>query len=262
MFYYICNLTSESNAKLFFETYKKNKNISTKKRYAIAEHILNNFNEEKSIHSDGFKYIHSLIHYDPKLLYQICFLFYNKDCYENNEDLHYHYINLIKQIIINFNPNKQQFIFLCKILDYVFFKPLFLTHSKKFKLSVLQKNYILKFVDSRMKISKFNIKERILFESSMSSSFTLLLNAENIQKEPNFINYVIERLHLYSEREVIIILLHYFNFLPFDKIITILDFVFENNLTTKENVIKKLNQTETIFINYEQHKLNQQLNDF
>lgn len=259
MFKYISlsNLTNEVNIKNFYYLYTNTHNLTKSFKMKVVEQILTQFTQHNFISLPAFYYVTLLIRDYPSLLYSFVEYFNNN----NLEDEKEQYSNFIQELIINFKPNQQQFLFLCKILNPLFFHTLYI-NNKDIKFSLKQKNKIKQHLD-RDNILYFSLEERIEIENNFGFFWTLLLSFENIKTHPDFLNYYKSKVQLCTNDQINVILLRYSRTLDNDILFNIFDYTFNLFPNTKfylEN--KTVAILKNVMIEYEKFKTQNQLNNF
>lgn len=259
MFKYISlyNLTNEVNMKNFYYSYINTHNLTKSFKMKVVEQILIQFTQLNFESLPAFHYVTLLIRYDYSLLNYFV-KYFNNNNLEDEKEL---YSNFINQLIIHSKPNKQQFLFLCKILNPLFFHTLYI-NNKYIKFSLKQKNKINSLLN-RDNISYFSLEERIEIENNFGFFWYLLLSLENIKTHPDFFNYYKSKIHMCTNHQINVILLRYSRTLDSHILFNIFDYTFNlfpNTQFYLEN--KTIAILKNVMIKYEKFKTEQQLINF
>lgn len=251
------NLTNEVNMKNFYYSYKNTHNLTKSFKIKAIEQILTQFIQHDFISLPAFHYVTLLIRDDPSLLYSFVEYFNNN----NLEDEKEQYSNFINQLIIFFKPNQQQFLFLCKILNPLFFHTLYI-NNKDIKFSLKQKNKIHEYLDKN-NILYFSIEERIEIEEKFDFNWRFLLISEQIYLHFNFFDYYKSKIELCTTDQINVILLRYCRNLKTDLLFEIFDYTFNLFPDSKLYLTtKKIEQIKDVFIQYEKYTIKNALINF
>ncbi len=261
MFKYISlsNLTNEVNIKNFYYLYTNTHNLTKSFKMKVVEQILTQFTQHNFISLPAFYYVTLLIRDYPSLLYSFVEYFNNN----NLEDEKEQYSNFIQELIINFKPNQQQFLFLCKILNPLFFHTLYI-NNKDIKFSLKQKNKIHEylFIDKNH-ILHFSIEERIEIEEKFGFNWRFLLISEHIYSHFNFFDYYKSKIELCTTDQINVILLRYCRNLKTVLLFEIFDYTFNVFPDSKLYLTtKKIEAIQDVFIQYEKYTIKNELINF
>lgn len=251
------NLILERNMINFYHSYIHCTNLNKKFKYKVVEQILTQFVQQDFLSLTSFHYVNLLIKHDPILLVYFLKYFDTNNLEDEKEEYRY----FIQQLIINFKPNVQQFLFLCKISNPFFFHSIYV-NNKDIKLSNKQTLKIKSYCN-RDNIVHFSIEERIEIEEKFGFNWLLLLISEKIYSNFDFFDYYKSKIELCTTDQINVILLRYCRNLKMDLLFEIFDYTFNIFPESKLYLTtKKIEPIQHIFIKYEQYIIQNELINF
>ncbi len=253
------SLILEKNMINFYHSYTHSTNLNKKFKYKVVEQILTQFVQQDFLSLTSFHYVNLLIKHDPILLVYFLKYFDTNNLEDETEEYQY----FIQQLIINFKPNVQQFLFLCKISNPFFFHLTYI-NNKEIQLSNKQKIKFQSFFNKdKSNISHFSIVERLEIEKKFGFQWTFLLISEQNYSQFSFLDYYKSKIGLCLIDQVNVILLRYCRNLQIESLFQIFDYTF--NLFPESKVYlttKKISEIQNILIKYEEYTLNNELINF